>query len=365
MDDFLKAALLLSASRAPFASWEKLKHYEPSSLWNDGEVFFDKLELRPSVRNSLGELLLQNCWPERELERVEEFGGRFITFDDHDYPPRLKDLPQPPIGLYVKGKASILLKSSVAVVGTRKCSLYAKNVAESLGRASARAGFPLISGGARGVDSAGHSGCIAEKGLTAAVLGTAIDKVYPSEHRDLFRRIAEKGVLVSEYPMGTGGEPWRFPERNRIIVGLAGRVVVVESPLDGGAMITARLAMDIGRELWCVPGRITDDVAKGTNLLLQDGANLLLSIGDFIEKISGHYGQLLINFGDETINTSPVLTTDEKIVLALLQRQGGRTSDELLAESGLDFTTLQTCLMTLTAERLAIPSGPGRYSAVP
>lgn len=364
MDDFLKAALLLNACRAPFSSWEALREREPELLWASGEAFWDILGLRPSSRTVLAELLSEKAWPERELQRVNAQNARFITSDNPDYPARLKDLPQPPIGLYIKGAPSVLNKASIAVVGTRKCSLYAKTVAESLGRAAAHSGLVVVSGGARGVDCAGHEGCLSEGGTTVAILGTSVDRVYPSEHRDLFEKIAVSGALVSEYPMATGGDPWHFPERNRLIVGMARRIVVVESPEDGGAMISARLALDLGREVWSVPGRITESVANGSNALIRDGANALVDISDFIEKISSCYGQLLLDFEDSP-RLAPTLSTDEKIVLGLLQRQGGRTADELLAESGLDMASLQTALMTLTAARFVTSSGPGRYAAIP
>ncbi|MDO4785538.1 MAG: DNA-processing protein DprA [Fretibacterium sp.] len=360
----LRAALLLGAARAPLSAFEALRdRYGSDALETGGEALLGRLELRPAVRARLEELLRDRDWADRELERTEAAGARFLTIDDQGYPPRLKDLPQPPIGLYVRGAFDFAPAPSVAVVGTRKCSPYAKSVGEALGRALARSGYLVVSGGARGVDAAGHSGCLAENGRTVAILGTAVNRVYPSEHRDLFARIAERGALVSEYPMDTGGDPWRFPERNRIIVGMAGRVVVVESPEDGGAMITARLALDIGREVWCVPGRITETVSKGTNRLLRDGAEPLIDVEEFVQNISGRYGQLMLDLGESAPNAAPELSTDEKIVLALLQRQGGRTTDELMAESGLDLATLQGCLMTLSAAGLAVPAGPGRYSA--
>lgn len=360
----LRAALLLGAARAPLSAFEALRdRYGPDALETGGEALLGRLELRPAVRARLEELLRDRDWADRELERTEAAGARFLTIDDEGYPPRLKDLPQPPIGLYVRGTFDFAPTPSVAVVGTRKCSPYAKSVGEALGRALARSGYLVVSGGARGVDAAGHIGCLAENGRTVAILGTAVNRVYPSEHRDLFARIAERGALVSEYPMDTGGDPWRFPERNRIIVGMAGRVVVVESPEDGGAMITARLALDIGREVWCVPGRITETVSKGTNRLLRDGAEPLIDVEEFVQNISGRYGQLMLDLGESVPNAAPELSTDEKIVLALLQRQGGRTTDELMAESGLDLATLQGCLMTLSAAGLAVPAGPGRYSA--
>ncbi|MDR2528878.1 MAG: DNA-processing protein DprA [Synergistaceae bacterium] len=360
MDEFLKAKLLLNACKAPLSAWETLKgRSAPEALWIKGEGLWRELGIRPSSRAKLVELLAERGWPEREMDRVDSFGARFLAADEEGYPVRLKDLPSPPIGLYVKGELDER-KPYLAIVGTRQCSRYGQMIAEALGRAAAYAGFQVLSGGARGIDGAGHRGCLANAGTTVAVLGTGVDRVYPAEHRPLFHQIAEKGALVSEYPMGTGGEPWRFPERNRIIVGMCSRLVVVETAEDGGAMITARLALDIGREIWCVPGRVTENVAKGTNVLIRDGAHPLIDVEDFIGKISGRYGQLLLNFPEAPPPSSP-LSKEEKLVLELLRRRGDRTLDDLMAESELDFVSLQTCLLSLCASGLVHESGPGRY----
>ena len=365
MNEFLKAKLLLNACKAPLGAWEALRGGDaPEALWTKREELWRKLGLRPSSCVRLAELVAERDWAERELDRTESFGARFVTVDDADYPIRLKDLSSPPIGIYVKGELDIL-KPCLAVVGTRRCSRYGNTVAEAIGKTAVRAGYRVVSGGAKGIDGAGHRGCLAEGGATTAVLGTAVDRVYPAEHHQLFQEILEKGALVSEYPMGTGGEPWRFPERNRIIVGLSKYVVVVESSEDGGAMITARLALEVGREIWCVPGRITDAVSKGTNSLIRDGAHPLVDIDDFIGKISGRYGQLLLEFGDEaqTLRLSENLSEQEKLVLGLLQRKGNRMLDDMIEESGLNFVEAQSCLVALCAAGLVYESGPGRYSA--
>jgi DNA processing protein len=165
--------------------------------------------------------------------------------------------------------------------------------------------------------------------------------------------------------MGTGGESWHFPLRNRIIVGLAGTVVVVESPDDGGSMITARLALDTGREVWAVPGRLSDASSRGTNALLRDGANVLCDIEDFAEKISGHYGQLFLDFqGGCEPSDAPALSGGEKAILEVLRKRGGRTLDDIMAEGNLGFVEAQSGLATLLAYGLAVSSGPGRYGAV-
>ncbi|MDR1733160.1 MAG: DNA-processing protein DprA [Synergistaceae bacterium] len=361
MNDFLKAILLLNACRAPVSAWTVLKRREdPAALWRGGEEFLKTLELRESSCKQLTELLSERDWADREMERTDRFGARFLPIDDVEYPPRLKDLPAPPLGLYVKGDLN-LSKSMIAIVGTRRCSSYGRLTAEAIGRGVAQAGYQVLSGGAKGIDGAGHRGCLGAGGTTIAVLGTALDRVYPAEHRPLFHRIAEQGALVSEYPMGTGGNAWRFPERNRIIAGLCRVLVAVESPVDGGAMITARQGLDIGREIWCVPGRITEESAKGTNTLIRDGANPLIDIDEFIGKISGQYGQLLISFPSPPPDN---LSPDEKNVLELLRREGKLTHDDIILKSGLGFSEVQMSLATLCAFHLAVESGAGRYEAI-
>jgi len=360
MNDALRAKLLLNACRAPSTAWEALKRSDsPASLWTEGEEFRERLGIRVSSRARLAELIAERDWADRELDRVDRFGARFIAIDDVEYPVRLKDLASPPTGIYVKGELN-LQKSMTAIVGTRRASPYGRAVAGTIGRVAARAEHQVVSGGAKGIDGAGHRGCLEEGGTTVAVLGTAVDRVYPAEHRPLFHKIAEQGALLSEYPMGTGGDPWRFPERNRLIVALCSRLVVAESPEDGGSMITARLALDLGREIWSVPGRITEEICRGSNALIRDGANPLIDIDDFIEKISGQYGQMLLDF---TGNVSfPELTDSEKNVLELLHQRGGRTLDDIMEESGLSFVDVQSCLATLCASGLVCASA-GRYSA--
>ena len=160
MNPLLRAALLLNAARAPLSAFEALRdEYGPESAWTDGEALWRRLGLRPSACVKLEGLLRERDWPERELERAEREGARFLTADDEGYPPRLRDLAQPPVGLYVKGDLDVSCAPSVAVVGTRKCSLYAKSVGESLGRALARSGYLVVSGGARGVDASSTTNC--------------------------------------------------------------------------------------------------------------------------------------------------------------------------------------------------------------
>ncbi|MDR1740305.1 MAG: DNA-processing protein DprA [Synergistaceae bacterium] len=378
MNDELRTKMLLNACRAPLAAWEKMRGRDSGFLSPDNAgAAKDALGLRQSSALILSKL--PRDWPEREMDRLAACGARFVFIDGPGYPVRMKDLPNPPIGLYVRGKADLdALPPMVAIVGTRGCSRYGFTVAETLGRLVVRAGYGVVSGGAKGIDAAGHSGCLAEGGTTVAVFGTGIDRVYPADHKPLFLEIAKRGALVSEYIMGSGGEAWRFPERNRLIVGLGGRVIVVESPEDGGAMITARLALNIGREIWCVPGRITDPQAKGTNSLIRDGANPIVDLSDgpfvldeFIGKIAVPYESApmpkpqpkKIPAKPET-PPDPPMSGDEQRVLEILKSKGGRTADEIMAESGLGLQSVQAALATLLAYGFVRESGPGRYGAV-
>ncbi|MBQ3626179.1 MAG: DNA-processing protein DprA, partial [Synergistaceae bacterium] len=302
MDDLLKAAMLLNAAQANISSFYLLKDgYDAKDLFNNRGLW-EKIGLKPGAQKRLNDLLFDNSWPERELDKINKFNARFIHVESHEYPARLKEIKNAPIGLYVMSDepdnlANLTVKS-VAIVGTRRCSNYGHNIADSLGRALAKVGFAVISGGAKGIDAAGHIGCLEENGFTVAVMGTGLDVVYPSEHRQLFSEISQHGALVTEYPFGTKGEQWHFPERNRIIMGMAGRTVVVESPVDGGAMGTAKLTLEAGREVWSVPGRISDEMCRGTNNLIRDGAHVLVDVNDFIKTIGGAYGQLMLDFNN-------------------------------------------------------------------
>ncbi|MBQ9897407.1 MAG: DNA-processing protein DprA [Synergistaceae bacterium] len=377
MDDLFRAAILLNAAQANISSFYLLKKgYDAKDLFNNNNLeLWEKIGLKPGVQKRLNDLLIDNSWPERELDKINRFNARFIHVESHEYPTRLKEIKDAPIGLYVmsaepENLANLTVKS-VAIVGTRRCSNYGHSIAESLGRALAKVGFAVISGGAKGIDEAGHMGCLEENGFTVAVMGTGLDIIYPSEHRQLFSEISQHGALVTEYPFGTKGEQWHFPERNRIIMGMAGRTVVVESPVDGGAMGTAKLTTEAGREIWSVPGRISDEMSRGTNNLIRDGAHALVDVNEFIKSIGGVHGQLMLNFDNNSqvsnnVNNNNLakLTPDEQKVLAIIEKGNNMTFDDILSKSGLDFVNLQMCLINLTGDKLISQSMAGRYSAL-
>ena len=368
MNTTTKAGLILNAIKAPYEIFMKLcENYEPEDLFSRGESFWEELEMSKSVQNRLAGIIAKDGWAERELEHAEKLDARFITAKDLDYPEKLRDLKKPPVGIYVRGNADILSLPSVAIVGTRKCSSYGHDVAYRLASLASQRNIIIISGGARGIDASAHRGCLDSDGRTIAVFGTGLEKTYPAEHKELFKRILEHGALITEYPISSGGEVWRFSERNRIIAALASRVVIVESPEGGGAMKTANLGLELGREVLSVPGRINEDSFKGSNELLNKGTGALTSLEEFINSIAGN-SQLEIKLDDNNNNkvredSQMTLNSDEeKIIYSLIQRHERITTDDLLSESGLDLYVINDALIGLQAQGL-IQEQAGRYSA--
>jgi len=221
-----------------------------------------------------------------EAELVRR-GLRFLPRSAPEFPSLLAAIHDPPVGLFLRGSSPLELlgRPAVAIVGARACSPYGAQVARDCGRELGAAGLVIVSGLARGVDGHAHRGALEAGGDTVAVLGCGIDRDYPASHRDLAGRIAGAGLVVSEYALGVEPAPWRFPARNRIIAGLAAVTVVIEAREASGALITADLALEEGREVFAVPGEITSALSAGTNALLRLGATPLTSTRDVLESL--------------------------------------------------------------------------------
>lgn len=207
---------------------------------------------------------------------------KLLTTDDEDYPVQLKNIQNPPTVLYMKGQLKCL-NNVLGIVGSRKASPYGLNVAETFAKDLALAGLTIVSGGARGIDTAAHKGALKAEGITVAVLGCGIDVVYPHENVQLFKQITDNGAIITEFPPGTEPLATNFPARNRIISGLAQGVLVVEAARKSGAMITAEFAMDEGRDVYCIPGSIFSPTSVGSHLLLKEGAKLVDRPEDILE----------------------------------------------------------------------------------
>ena len=220
------------------------------------------------------------------LERAAGLGAWVIQVGDASYSSNLAPLMDAPPLLFVRGALCPEDAFSVAIVGSRRATIYGRGQADSFARAFAERGLTLISGGASGIDTAAHRGAMGAGGRTITVLGCGVDVTYPAENRALFAEIIENGgALISEFPLGTKPEPWRFPARNRIIAGMSRATVLIETPQDSGAMITARDAAEYGREVWAVPGPIEGGRSRGCHRLIQDGAGLADSPADVLRAL--------------------------------------------------------------------------------
>jgi DNA processing protein len=256
------------------------------------------------------------------------------------FPPLLRAIYDPPPRLYLRGAAEdVLTRRTVAVVGARSCSPYGAHVARRLGRELAAAGLVVVSGLARGVDGEAHRGALESGGLTVAVLGCGIDRDYPAAHSDLARRIREGGLVVSEYEPGVEPAPWRFPARNRIIAGLSAATVVVEARERSGALITADLALEEGRDVLAVPGEITSALSAGTNALLKLGAAPCTGVADVLEV-----------FGlTQEERAAPKVSEQAAKVLAALPAG----ADDVARVTGLEAQTVAVALAELELAGLA------------
>jgi DNA processing protein len=281
-------------------------------------------------------------------EALRSAGVRWLPRSAPDFPPRLRAIHDPPPVLFLRGGAGVALlrEAAVAVVGARSCSPYGAQVARMLGRELAAAGLVVVSGLARGVDGEAHRGALEAGGRTVAVLGSGVDRDYPAAHAPLAARIRERGLIVSEYAPGVEPAPWRFPARNRIIAGLAGATVVVEARERSGALITADLALEEGREVFAVPGEITSGLSAGTNDLLRLGAAPLTSSKDVLDLFD-----LALPAGRE-----PEIGVEATTVLARL-RDGPVGADELVRSTGLDAAAIAVALTELELAGLASEAG--------
>src|SRR5215813_1241062 len=219
-----------------------------------------------------------------ELKRIAEFGCRIVIQADPEYPELLRQIYDPPVVLYVKGELLANDKNSVALVGSRMTTHYGIEVARKLAYQLAYLGVTVVSGGARGIDSAAHQGALSGKGRTIAVFGTGINLVWPSENKELFERIAANGALVTQFPFNRPGDKQSFPIRNRIVAGMTLGTVVVEANLTSGALITANFATEYGRQVFAVPGRIDSPRSKGCHDLIKKGAKLCESAEDILSE---------------------------------------------------------------------------------
>jgi DNA processing protein len=309
--------------------------------------------IRPGLAALLGDdtaLALAREKAMRELEHIERRGVSLISCTCAEYPSVLQDIADKPILLYLRGKVARLREPMLAVIGARSASEYGRRVAKRFAAAAAERGLVIVSGAAYGIDAAAHQGALQVRGKTVAVLGCGVDVAYPAAHRRLLEEIVTDGAVLSEFPLGSKPEAFRFPIRNRIISGLARAVLVVEASEKSGSLITARLALDQGREVMAVPGRIDSVKSSGAHWLIQQGATLVQRIEDVFEVLAWP-GAGSSSVQGENNGTGTALPSEAEQVLRALDAYPADI-DALAQASGLSLTTLQSLLLTLELQGL-------------
>jgi DNA processing protein len=303
---------------------------------------------------------LKGARSDDELETASKKGVTLVTWVDEGYPALLKQIADPPLVLYVAGAVSALDQPSVAVIGTRHPTVYGRETARRFGFQLAAAGYVVVSGLASGIDTEAHIGAVQAKGRTVAVLGGALDRLFPKENSGLARdMVAKGGAVVSEYPFGREPDRQTFPMRNRIVSGLCKGVLVVEAPLNSGTMITVSQALDQNRSVMAVPGRIDSPASQGCHRLLREGARLVTTVDDVIEELQDLLAGMKRSEEKRRAPSESVgvrqpevpLSPEERRVMALIEDEGA-LADELVRDSGLDAGTLNAVLVGLQIKRL-------------
>jgi DNA processing protein len=365
-------ALNMTPGVGPRAATKLLERFgSPDGVFAARRRELEELRIRPETIESIMKREFEAKAVE-ELERAKALGGDIVVLDDGSYPTYLREIPDPPITLYVKGNWQACLDlPCIAVVGSRQCSTYGKNAAEMLSRDLASRGICIISGLARGIDTSAHKGAMAGGGATVGVLGTGLDGIYPKENERLAEEmIASGGAVVTQFPLGTPPIPENFPYRNRIISGLSLGVLIVEASERSGSLITARLAVEQGREVMAVPGNITSRGSFGTNYLIKAGAKLVQQWQDVVAELPADVSASILPPKMESNGAksrqpelAPAdMSAAEQKVWAALPTDEAIHIDLLLEQTGLAFGELNSALVGLDI-RDVIRVLPGKHFA--
>ena len=306
---------------------------------------------------------------ESEMLQVRRAGVKIITIEDSDYPEPLRQIADPPLVLYVRGELPDFNSNCAAIVGSRRLSVYGDRMARNFARDAATANWVVVSGLAFGVDAAAHKATLEANGITVGVLGGGLARIHPQEHVPLASEIVRKGgALISEYPMNFPVSRQSFPRRNRIVSALSQAVIVIEAGIESGALITARLALEHGKAVFALPGRVDEPQAAGCNMLIRDcGAKLVTCFNDVLADFDFLPGMApAMDFSKNPAPTAaaeaPLLNDAEKIIMQSLLTQGPGTLDDLAARTNLAPGTLAGTLMALEIRDLAIKSPNGIYA---
>ena len=295
-----------------------------------------------------------------EMNRVDQAGAHIITLGHSHYPSQLRDLSDPPPVIYVRGELLPTDHNALSIVGTRKATHYGRDAAYKLSYALAQHSVTIVSGLAHGIDTAAHEAALDAKGRTIAVLGCGIDQIYPADNRELALKITQNGALISEFPLGTPPEGRNFPRRNRIISSIGLGVLVVEAPEKSGALITANMAAEQGRDVFAVPGNIFNKTSGGSNKLIQEGAKLVMNASDILSELNMTFTRVQAKTITEKI--VPGSPTEARL-LEILSADALHV-DDIARLSALPIASVTSTLTILELKGLAQKVGPMRYCLV-
>jgi DNA processing protein len=331
------------------------RHHSPAAVFAAGERAWAEAGCPEITRAALARPDLAAV--EADLRWLDAPQRQFIAIDDPRYPPRLRQIAAAPIALFAVGDPELLALPQLGMVGARSASSGGRETAEAFAAELSRRGLVITSGLALGIDAAAHRGALSADGLTIAVCGNGLDRVYPARNRALAHEIAAQGLIVSEFPPGTAALPEHFPRRNRIISGLSLGVLVVEAAKESGSLITARLAAEQGREVFAIPGSIHNPLSRGTHALIRDGATLVETVDDVLEVLAPLLPDALR--GSATAAPSPGAEPEDPLQQRVLAALGyeQRTIDELVAVLGQPVAAVTAALLALELD--------GRISAAP
>lgn len=326
------------------------KNYE--DIFQFERYYFEKnLKLEDEVIEKI--FLSKNLDIEKEREKLNNLGIGILFINDENYPENLKNISSPPLFLYYKGDLKLLNKNKVGIVGTRKATSYGKISCEKLTKDLVKNKVVTVSGLALGIDTVCHKSTLEGDGKTIAVVGSGLDVIYPRENERLWKQIGEKGLLISEYPLGTEPLKFNFPRRNRIIVGISNGIIVVESQKTGGSLITAELALDEGREVYAIPGDIFSFSSEGCNNLIKNSQAKLITSADDIMEDMGWTKE-----GNEE-KDSLALSDYERKIYNVLTRE--KSLDEIIMETSLKVGEALAILMELEYKKIIVSIAGGKY----
>jgi DNA processing protein len=337
-------------------------------MFNDAPSIFKASKDQLLRARGIGEETADSIvrWEERidlsaEIKRVQDYGCSILTQGDEAYPSLLREIYDPPIVLYVKGQLSAKDRNGVAIVGSRQTTHYGLEVARKLSYQLAYVGVTVVSGGARGIDTAAHQGALAAKGRTVAVLGTGINLIFPPENKELYERIASNGAVITQFPFNRQADKQSFPIRNRIVAGMTLGTVVVEANLTSGALITANFANEYGRQVFAVPGRIDSPRSKGCHELIKRGAKLCEAAEDILSEFEYLFPPSNKPAAANETGVLPAiaLSDSEQKAYDCLNTEDETSIDDVIRESGLPASAVSVALLGLEMKRL-IKQLPGK-----